>query len=244
MTNMVAINNQHHANLKITDDTLTQGANLHLVPVVVSEVNKLIVHYSIVLTKFDDTGKFGLSALLGFEEGENLFWQQGEWDAVYIPAQIDRLPFFIGSEPQNKDVNPILCVDMDNAAVNESDGHALFDKVGEPTAFLAEKQQLLAQLLDGEAQNQSFIACLQSLDLITPFTLDITFENGSKTSITGLYTIDEEKLQALSAESIASLHAKGWLQAIYIVVASNAQIYALIDKKNKALKQGDAWFEN
>ncbi|WP_269518670.1 SapC family protein [Alteromonas sp. BMJM2] len=244
MTNMVAINNQHHANLRITEHAHTQGANQHLVPIVTSEINKLIVHYPVVLTKFDDTGKFGLSALLGFEEGENLFWQQGRWEAVYVPAQIDRLPFFIGSEQQSDTVNHVLCVDMDNAAVNESEGSALFDNTGEPTAFLAEKQQILAQLLDGESQNQMFIETLQSLNLITPITLDITFENGANTSITGLYTVDEEKLGALSANAITRLHTEGWLQTIYTLAASNAQIYALIDKKNKAIKQGDAWFEN
>ena len=244
MTHMVAINNKQHADLKVTDDALSLSANQHLVPVVVSELNKLVVHYPVVITKFDDSGQFGLSALLGFEEKENLFWQQGEWDAVYIPAQFERLPFYVGTEAQSADSsNRLLCIDMDNASVSEEKGTPLFDNTGEPSSYLLEKQQILAQLLDGETQNQRFIAVLQQHNLITPFTLDITFENESKTSITGLYTIDEDKLAALSADAIADLHAQHMLQSIYTLIASNAQIYALIDKKNKANKNADAWFQ-
>lgn len=173
-----------------------------------------------------------------------LFWQQGEWDAVYIPAQFERLPFYVGTEAQSADSsNRVLCIDMDNASVSEEKGTPLFDNTGEPSNYLLEKQQILAQLLDGETQNQRFIAALQQHNLITPFTLDITFENESKTSITGLYTIDEDKLAALSADAIADLHAQHMLQSIYTLIASNAQIYALIDKKNKANKNADAWFQ-
>lgn len=245
MTNMVAINNKEHAGLKVTNDALNLSANQHLVPVVVSELNKLVVHYPVVITKLDDSGQFGLSALLGFEENENLFWQQGQWDGVYIPAQFERLPFYVGTEPSNTNAqaNRVLCIDMDNSSVNEQDGSPLFDNMGEPTSYLVEKQQILAQLLDGETQNQRFIAALVQHNLITPFTLDITFENESKTSITGLYTIDEDKLAALSPQAIADLHAQNLLQSIYTLVASNAQIYALIDKKNKANKNADAWFQ-
>ncbi|MEC7699171.1 MAG: SapC family protein, partial [Pseudomonadota bacterium] len=50
---MVAINNKQHADLKVTDDALSLSANQHLVPVVVSELNKLVVHYPVVITKFD-----------------------------------------------------------------------------------------------------------------------------------------------------------------------------------------------
>lgn len=245
MTNMVAINNKEHAGLKVTNDALNLSANQHLVPVVVSELNKLVVHYPVVITKLDDSGQFGLSALLGFEENENLFWQQGQWDGVYIPAQFERLPFYVGTEPSNTNAqaNRVLCIDMDNSSVNEQDGSPLFDNMGEPTSYLVEKQQILAQLLDGETQNRRFIATLVEHNLITPFTLDITFENESKTSITGLYTIDEDKLAALSPQAIADLHAQNMLQSIYTLVASNAQIYALIDKKNKANKNADAWFQ-
>ena len=58
----------------------------------------------------------------------------------------------------------------------------------------------------------------------------------------GLFTIDEEKLSQLSAEAIASLHAGQWLGAIYTLIASTAQIYALIDRKNQRIEHGNAWF--
>lgn len=68
MTNMVAINNKEHAGLKVTNDALNLSANQHLVPVVVSELNKLVVHYPVVITKLDDWVNLAYRRYLGLKK--------------------------------------------------------------------------------------------------------------------------------------------------------------------------------
>lgn len=241
---LVALNPSAHKALKINAQLVPQiGANTHLIPVVVSEFQKLVVNYPIVFTKHADTGQFVCSALTGFNEGENLFWQEGSWQALYIPAQIERHPFFVGQDTDTSGTaKPIVCFDSTSPAIAETDGAALFNDDGTPTPLLNEKQQLLAQLLDGEQQTQRFIEALLAHSLVTPVKLAVTFADGSEHTVQGIFTIDEDKLSQLSAEAIASLHAQQWLGPIYTLIASTAQIYALINRKNHRIENGNAWF--
>lgn len=79
MTQLVALNSTQHSKIKVDTSKIdAQGAELHLVPTVINEFAKLVVHYPIVFTKNGDTGQFICSAMMGLEAGENLFWQQGQ----------------------------------------------------------------------------------------------------------------------------------------------------------------------
>jgi hypothetical protein len=51
----------------------------------------------------------------------------------------------------------------------------------------------------------------------------------------GFYIINEEKLSELDSETLATFHAKGYLQAIYMAIASQSNIRGLINRKNKQL---------
>ena len=51
----------------------------------------------------------------------------------------------------------------------------------------------------------------------------------------GFYTINEDRLNELSSDVLTSLHKKGHLQAIYMTIASQANIRKLIRKKNEQL---------
>ncbi|WP_205006445.1 SapC family protein [Escherichia coli] len=56
---------------------------------------------------------------------------------------------------------------------------------------------------------------------------------GQKQQLAGFYTINEDNLAALSPELLAQLHQKGYLQAIYMAFASQANIRHLLQLKNK-----------
>lgn len=96
MTNLVALDNKNHLTTRIDPDKAElHGTDLHLLPVVVSEFMQVALQYPIVITKNGDTGRFVFAAMLGFEAGENLFWQDGRWQGIYLPLQIRRQPFFV-----------------------------------------------------------------------------------------------------------------------------------------------------
>ena len=98
MANIVAVDNKNHKNVQIDTGKLgLHGAKLNMVPVVMSEFSSAAVQYPLAITKNEDTGKFVCVALLGFEVGENLFWENGDWQGLYLPLQIRRQPFFVGT---------------------------------------------------------------------------------------------------------------------------------------------------
>lgn len=96
MANLVAVDNKNHKHIKINNTLAeTHGKNLHLIPAIVAEFTNLAVQYPILLTKNGDTGQFVCAAMLGFESGENLFWQNEQWQGIYLPLQIQRQPFLL-----------------------------------------------------------------------------------------------------------------------------------------------------
>ena len=87
----------------------------------------------------------------------------------------------------------------------------------------------------GEKENNLLLKNLTLMDLIQPMSLDITFANQSTTKLTGLYTIDQDKLGSLSNEQLITLYEMGLLPSIYTMIASLGQVHALINLKNKRL---------
>ena len=113
---------------------------------------------------------------------------------------------------------------------------ALFDKDAQPTEFLKSMMNKLESLHHGHEHNKGFITALTAEDLLEPFTLEITLDNGSTNQLIGFYTINENKLQELDGPTLEDFSRKGYLQPIYMAVASYARIRALIDMKNALTK--------
>ncbi|MDO8342081.1 MAG: SapC family protein [Cellvibrio sp.] len=232
MTNFVALHNQHHQHLRIDTQLIESlGATNNMVPVVISEFLRLVVHYPIVFTKSSETGNFLCVALLGFEAGENLFWNNKQWQSIYTPLNIMRQPFFIGRENNQT----LICIDTDSPVLTTGKGETIFDSAGKETAYLQTIQARLAELLDGETRTQDFIKALLALNLIMPMALDISFASSQQQRVQGLYTINEERLAQLDATQLITLQQQDYLQPIYTMIASLGQIYALIQKKNERL---------
>lgn len=229
MDRLIALNSAAHRNLRVDQQqVLAQAAQLNMVPVVLGEFLKLCVQYPIALTKNGQTGRFTCVALFGFDKAENLFWKQERWDALYVPLQVSRQPFFLTPDH-------MVCVDTMHPSVQQAHGQAIFDDRGAETPYLQRAKQMLAALLDGEQPTDIFIRKLLSLELIRPMRLEIEFANRQQQRVEGLYTIDEARLKALAAETIAELHSLDYLGPIYTMLASLGHIYSLVQRKNELL---------
>ena len=231
MNRLVALNSAAHRQLRVDQaQVFAQAARLNMVPVVLGEFLKLCVQYPILLTKNGATGQFTCIALFGFEPHQNLFWIQNRWDALYVPLHVSRQPFFLGA-----DQDQAVCIDTMHEAVTATQGEAIFDEQGAETPYLEQVKQMLAALLDGEGQTDRFARRLLALELIRPMRLEIEFVDRRKQRVEGLYTIDEARLKALPAETIAELHALDYLAPIYTMLASLGHIYSLVQRKNQCL---------
>lgn len=241
MNRLTALNSAAHRHIRVNQQqVLAQAAQLNMLPVVLGEFLKLCVQYPIVMTKNGATGQFTCIALLGFDKHENLFWHEDRWDALYVPLQVTRQPFFLGTEPQapgEAEPRRVVCIDTMSTSVRQAHGEAIFDEHGAETAYFQQVKQMLAALLDGEQQTDRFIRKLLALELVRPMRLEIEFVDQRKHRVEGLYTIDEERLKALPAPAITELHALEYLAPIYTMLASLGHIYSLVQRKNQLLSR-------
>jgi hypothetical protein len=230
------LNNIEHKHLRvITARGAAYGDAVMSALTFPAEFRELQAHYPIVFAKNADGTGFDPIALFGFQQGENLFLGQGGngWDAPYIPLTVERQPFLIGRNAESAD-ELMIHVDLDSPRLSTTEGEPLFLSYGGSSEHLERVSRVLRTIHDGLATSQGFIEALLHLELLESFVLDIELDDGSQNRLAGFYTIREERLAALSAEQLERLHKVGYLQAIYMAVASLSQFRALIDRKNRA----------
>ena len=91
----------------------------------------------------------------------------------------------------------------------------------------------MGQIDEGIEATPTFIAALEEHNLLESFVLDIQFRDGTQFRFAGFHAIHEERLAKLDAAALGKLHARGHLQAIYMVIASLSNIRGLIERANK-----------
>ncbi|MDG1750848.1 MAG: SapC family protein [Thalassotalea sp.] len=240
MANHALLNSVDHQHLKvITERSEEFGDNVWYTMTFPAEFRSVQAYYPIFFNKDLNTGQFFSVALLGFQNNENLFLSNKTWDAPYIPLSITRQPFLIGVQKVVEDGEEkeqrVLHIDLDHPRVNQEKGEALFLEFGGNSDYLDNAADMLEAMHHGIIDNKIFMELLIEHELLEPFTLDITLNDESNNQLVGFYTINEDKLKELSSEILASLHSKGYLQAIYMAIASQANVRTLMNKKNALL---------
>jgi hypothetical protein len=241
---LVELSRSEHGGLRIRDDLVeASAASQHLIPIVVSEFRKAAIQYPIVFSKNPETGRFAPYVLNGLGLQENLFWSGTEMDVAYVPLNVRRLPFYVGTNDDAPDTN-VLCIDLDNPCLDGSRGKRIVNPDGSDSAYLKEMLSILGALVAGKAATEQFIATALSLDLLTPILLDIVLDDGTPLQVEGLYGLDEEKFRQLDEGEIAKLWKTGCLDLIYTVLIASGQIIKLIRLKNQRIALSRAWHSN
>src|SRR5262249_980688 len=151
-----------------------------------------------------DTGSFYCGAMLGFDAGENLFQEEAARGEAYRPLNLQRGPFYTAGND--------LAIDLEHARVAAGGGEALFEESGKPTAYLQSIMALMRELRPGLERTKVFVAKLLELRLVVPLSIDLSFDDGTRRELDGLYGIDQEALRALPDASVVELLRRGYLQ--------------------------------
>ena len=230
MSQPVLLNNIDHKDLRvITARGAAWGDAVMSALTFPDEFRTLQAHYPIVFHKLDDGSGFQALALLGFEQGENLFLAGDAWDAPAIPLTVERQPFLIGVDGEQLMVH----VDLDSPRLSTREGEPLFLEQGGNGDYLERMNGVLLAIHRGLQGAGAFVAALLEHELLESFVADITLDDGSENRLAGFYTINEERLAALDGAALERLHRTGHLQAIYMVLASMSNFRTLIDRKNR-----------
>ena len=232
MAKAVLLNNIDHQDLRVlTTRGAAYGDDAIFAHTFPAEFRQLQAHYPIVFRRSPDGATFEAFALFGFETGENLFLGADGWQASYVPLAVERQPFLIGIGAGEPGLT--VHVDLDSPRIGRTDGEAVFMPHGSPTPFLERMNSTLLALHQGMQAMPSFVAALLELDLLEAFVFDIELDDGSQNRMEGFYMINEEKLGALDGATLEGLSRAGYLQPIYMVIASLSNFRALIDRKNR-----------
>ena len=229
MTQHALLSNVEHKNLRVIKARGKQyGDDIMYAFTFPAEFRNVQAYYPIVFAKTPD-GTFSPLALFGFHQGQNLFLKDGKWDATYLPLMVERQPFLIGSAPNGK----VIHIDLDSPRVSQTEGERVFLDHGGTTDFLEHISKVLGFIDESAAATPAFVAALLEHDLLESFALDIQFADGNQHRFVGFYAINEEKLRKLDGAALARLHERGYLQAMFMAIASLSKFRDLIDRANK-----------
>lgn len=229
MAKPVLLNNIDHKDLHVrTGRGALFGDNVMSTLTFPAEFREVQACYPIVFRKAGD-GNFEAHALFGFQDGENLFLGLHGWDAPYVPLTIERQPFLIGTNGAELMVH----VDLDNPRISSSDGERVFLPHGGTTEYLERVNSTLLEIHQGLQQSRGFLTALLEYHLLESFAFDIELDDGSQYRLAGFYTIDEDRLAGLAGAVLERLNRAGYLQAIYMVIASMSNFRTLIERKNR-----------
>ncbi|WP_114228915.1 MULTISPECIES: SapC family protein [Sphingomonas] len=203
-----------------------------------SEFRNLQNSFPILFRRDLERGTVSALALMGFEGDENLFFEDGRWDAPYRPLALAIQPFLVGRSADGDGPGQVH-IDLAHPRIaHDGEGTRVFDDQGSPTPYLERVVDQLGQLDDGYRRSADFFAALARYDLLEPFSLDVDLSDGSTQRMVGYHLIDEEKLRALDAAALGDLHSGGHLMPIFMALASLSNLPGLIARKNRRLGHG------
>jgi hypothetical protein len=243
---LVELSRAEHSELKISPDLAeASAARQHLIPIVASEFRKAAIQYPIVFAKNPETGRFAPYVLNGLRPEENLFWSGTKLDVAYVPLNIRRRPFFVGTADASSGANDnVLCIDIESPCLTASGQKSIVDADGSDSPYLKEILAILRELIDGQQPTSGLINTALSLDLLCPIVLDIVLEDGKPLHVEGLYSIDEERFRSLGTDKVAMLWNEGFMDLFYSVIISTGQIFNLIRLTNEREGLNRAWRDN
>lgn len=239
MTRHVVLDSQAHRDLRIRGGAAAELGDAVMACITVpSEFRRVQNEYPILFRRDLESGRFSALILFGFENGENLFVEDGQWDARYRPLALAIQPFLIG-RGQGQDSSQVhIDLEHERVAGPGEEGLRPFDDHGQPTPYLENITAGLDELDQGYRSSQDFFAALERYELLEPFSFDVQLRDGSSHRLVGYHLIDEEKLRALEPGALAELHSAGYLMPVFMALASLSNLAALVERKNKRLGNG------
>ena len=203
-----------------------------------NEFRRVQNEFPILFRRDPESRKFSALALMGFENGENLFLEDGRWDAGYRPMALAIQPFLVG-RPSSGDGPAQVHIDLAHPRIaGEGEGVGLFDEHGRPSPHLEQVAAMLGDLDEGYRASHAFFEALERYDLLEPLSVDVELNDGSQHRMVGYHNINEDRLAALASAELGELHRADHLMPIFMALASLSNLADLARRKNRRLAFG------
>ncbi len=132
MSNHQILNPADHAELRIrTEAGVALGDAVTACLAVPAEFRRLACEFPILFRYDAERGSFSSLALMGFEQGENLYLQGDQWDAACRPLAMAVQPFLIGRSQDDEGPSQVH-IDMAHPRIaKDGGGIPVFDEAEE-----------------------------------------------------------------------------------------------------------------
>jgi hypothetical protein len=223
MSKLEPLSPQDHGHLRLRPRS---GLEPHFVQIVPMEFAAAAACCPILFSKDSASGAFYPGAMLGFKPGEGALRSIADRGG-FEPLHLQRDGFFISGEQ--------IVIDRDNPRFGETEGEPLFDETQQPSVCLRKVQRVLGRLHEGAEQSNAFIRNLVGLELIEPIDISMTFDDGQRLSLQGLYTISKDGLRELNDSNALRMFRTGHLQLAYTMAGSLNQLPMLAELRNRRI---------
>lgn len=237
MCRLEVLNNVDHHDLRVRlGHGEAWGDAVNIVPVFPTEFEELQREYPLLVRREGDGWQ--AFAMLGFSRGENLFLDEGEWRARYVPAARRLAPFSLafmepgpGAPPAD---DPVIQIDLDHPRVSRAEGAPVFLSAGGNAPYLEHMIRIMRAVHVGVETTAPMFATFEEHGLLEPARLEINLRDGARMDVPDVFTVGREPLARLSAAALEALHRAGFLRLAFMLSASLANVTHLIDRQARA----------
>ncbi len=196
-------------------------------PIVAREVTRAMMCTPIAFIRREN-GDLHTVMLQGIEQGKNLLVSaNGLWQGRYLPEKYRSYPFLPG---KNETGELVLCIDESSSVISNTQdehSHRFFDASDLPSESTRMLLADLASYAANENVTKRLCSQLQQAGLIEPWPLHFNL-NGKTIQLDGLFRIDEQSLNALTAELLVDLRNSRALMLAYCQLLSSSHINGLL----------------
>lgn len=228
----VALDSAQHAGLKLQLPVADWSVanRLNALFVAAAEFGDVCREFPVVFVKAgqEPDGKDAIApiAVLGLTQQQNLYVQDTQWRAQYMPAVLRLYPFCIARVDNERFA---VCLDRAHTGLGPDVGEPLFTADGKPTELLASIHKQL-ETLEAETQRTRLVGRrLLELGVLRDMRFDATLPDGRQHSVDGFLTVDDQKMTELPDSVIGELHRSGILGLVHLHWVSMANMRRLLE---------------
>lgn len=204
-------------------ETYEFAAKDTVAPLVAAEIAHAVRTMPMAFFKQQD--RFVLVGVLSLTPGQNMYVSpQGKWLGTYVPSCFRGHPFRLAKAEDREDL--ILCIDQDAGLISDQPGEPFFDdqdQVAEPVKAVLD---FLSRVHQGWAPTNRAVDALADAGLICEWPLKVKTREGEQ-PVTGLYMIDETKLNQMEDDAFLVVRSAGALPIAYAQLLSMGNIQVL-----------------
>jgi hypothetical protein len=221
------LDRQAHARLRFRPpEEYSFAAGATMIPLLGAEFAPTAREYPIVFMSEDQGKTFFPVALTGMPQGKNLFVDaKGAWTARYIPAYVRRYPFVFVESGAGQFA---VCVDPSSNCLDETQGTALFEANGEPSAATQEVVNRLGEYHRATTLTRSFMEKLAAANVLMDSNAKAELPDGRSMVWRGFWTVDEAKFRELPEATLKEWFKSGELGLIYAHLISLGNLSELL----------------